>query len=81
MAGIRVRRAMHKQKGGEVSIPVPKSNQQIKGEVKKIIENGTYNLGIPVVSRDMLKLRVNKDGEVEKEVTKVSARKIPLKDI
>ena len=45
---MRIRGAMHKQKGGEVSIPVPKSNQKIKEEVKNIVESGKYNLGVPV---------------------------------
>ena len=78
---MRIRRAMHKQKGGEVSIPVPKSNQKIKEEVKNIVESGKYNLGVPVGESDMIKLRVSTEGEIEKRVLKVSGRRIPFKDI
>ena len=41
MAGIRVRRAIKKQKGQEISVPVPPSNEKVKAEVKKRIEDGT----------------------------------------
>ena len=81
MAGIRVRRAIKKQKGQEISVPVPPSNEKVKAEVKKRIEDGTYNLGVAVAPTEVIKLAVNVDGEVEKMRLELEARKIPLFDI
>ena len=81
MAGIRVRQAINKQKGQEISVPVPPSNEKVKAEVKKRIEDCTYNLGVPVAPTEVIKLAVNMDGEVEKMRLEIEARKIPLFDI
>ena len=81
ISGVRVRRAIRKQKGGEVSIPVPQSNDKIRAEVRRRIEDGTYNLGVPVAETELTKLTVNKDGEVEQKKIQLKARKIPLYDI
>jgi len=78
---MRIRRAIHKQKGGVVSVPVSRSNSQIRASIKTMIEDGRYNLGIPVVETEVVKLAVSNTGTVEKNQLNVHARKIPLMDI
>ena len=50
-----MRRALNKQVGGVVSMPVPRSNQQIRADIKQRIASGEFNLGTPVLDNRELK--------------------------
>ena len=45
------------------------------------IEDGTYNLGVPVVEREITKLVISQEGQVDQKKIQLRARKIPLADI
>ena len=77
----RVRRSLKRQKGGDISIPVPRTNTKIREDIKKMIENGTYSVGVPVVESELSKLGISSEGEVIQKKVIVQARKFPLKDI
>ena len=64
-----MRRTLKKQVGGAVSVPVPRTNQGIREDIKQRIASGQFNLGIP------------SEGNIEKKVCQVSARKYPLKEV
>ena len=80
-AEFRVRRALKKQRGGDISVPVPRTNGQIRADIKQRIANGTYNVGVPVVASEISKLAINNEGEVIQKKIDVNARKIPFRDI
>ena len=48
----RVRRALQKQVGGAVSVPVPRTNQRIREDRKQRIASGQFNLVIPVLGNE-----------------------------
>ena len=77
----RVRRALKKQVGGAVSVPVPRTNQRIRENVKQRIPSGQFNLGIPVLDNEYTKAVLTSEGNIEKKVCNVSARKYPLKEV
>ena len=79
--GFRVRRAMRKQKGGEISVPVMQSNKQLKQSIHEGIESGKFNIGEPVIEREITKLAINAQGEIEQKKCHLQARKIPFQDI
>ena len=76
-----MRRALKKQVGGAVSVPVPRTNQGIREDIKQRIASGQFNLGIPVLDNEYTKVVLTSEGNIEKKVCKVSARKYPLKEV
>ena len=77
----RVRRAIKKQNGRAVTVPVSRTNLKIRASIKEKIENGSYNVGVPVVETEISKLAINAEGEVVQKKVGVQARKIPFQDI
>ena len=76
-----VRRALKKQVGGAVSVPVPRNNQEIRRDIIEKITSGKCNLGIPVLDNEFTKVVLTSEENIEKKLCKVSARKYPLKEI
>ena len=72
---------MKKQVGGAVSVPVPRNNQEIRRDIIEKIASGKFNLGIPVLENEFTKVVLTSEGNIEKKLCKVSARKYPLKEI
>ena len=64
-----------------MSVPVPRSNQQIRTDIKQRITSGEFNLGTPVLDNEYTNVVLTSEGNIEKKVCKVSARKYPLKDV
>lgn len=62
-------------------MPVPRSNHQIRSDIKQRIASGEFNLGTPVLDNEYTKLVLTSDGKIEKKACKVSARKYPLTEI
>lgn len=79
--GPRTRRAIKKQQGGEISMPVHRPNSQIKQEIEDKIAAGHYNLGIPVLETEYVKLVITPEGKIEKRPCKLTARKFPMSEI
>ena len=79
--GFRVCRALRKQKGGEISVPVMQSNKQLKQSIHEGIESGKFNIGEPVIEKEITKLAINAQGEIEQKKCHLQARKIPFQDI
>ena len=76
-----MRRALKKQVGGVVSVPVPRNNKGIREDIKQRIASGQFNLGIPVLDNEYTKVVLTSEGNIENKVCKVSARKYPLKEV
>ena len=72
---------MKKQDGGEISMPVHRPNSQIKQEIPDKIADGQFNLGIPVLETEYMKLVITPDGKIEKHPCKLTARKYLLSEI
>lgn len=81
ITGFKVQQAIRKQNAGDISVPVARSKEKLKRSIKQYIENGTYNIGVPVVETQISKLSINKEGNVEQTKCNLQARKIPLEDI
>ena len=58
-----------------------RTNANIRASIKNLIENGTYNVGVPVVETEISKLAVSNEGQVIQKKIDVQARKIPFQDI
>jgi len=80
-SGKRIRRAIIKQQGKEISIPIPRANKSIQNDIKSKVASGEYNLGVPVLETNCTKLVLSANGEIEKKELKLSARKYPFSDI
>ena len=76
-----MRRAIKKQKGGAVAVPVSRTNAKIRASIKEQIENGSYNVGIPVVETEISKLGISNEGEIVQKKIDVQARKIHFQNI
>lgn len=76
-----MRRALKKQVGSAVSVFIPHANQKIREDIKQRTASGQSNLGIPVLDNECIKVVLTSEGNIEKKVCKVSARKYPLKEI
>lgn len=76
-----MRRALKKQVGGAVSVPVPQTNQRIQEDIKQRIASGQLNIGISVLDNEYTEVILTSEGNIEKKVCKVSARKYPLKEV
>ena len=60
---------------------MPRTNAKIRASIKSLVENGTYNVGVPVEETEISKLAVSNEGQVIQKKIDVQARKIPLQDI
>ena len=70
LTGFKIRRAIPKQHGGSITVPVARSNEKAKMNIKQSIEAGKYNIGVPVVDTEISKLSISKERNVEgKNVT------------
>ena len=76
-----IRRKLKRMLGGEISVPVPRTNTAIKNEFLKKIESGEYELGDIIVPRQYKKIVLTPEGNVEEETFTVSGRHLPLYDI
>ena len=66
--------------GGETSIPTSSTIAEINNEIKKRIENGTYNIGELITPKQFSRLTLNNDGTFLTESFSIEGRKIPLLD-
>ena len=57
------------------------SNKQIKQSIHEGQENGKFNIGEPVMEREITKLAINTHEEIEQKKCHLEARKIPFQDI
>lgn len=64
-----------------MSVPVSRTNAKIPASIKEMIENGSYNVDVPVVETEISKLAISNEGEVIQKKIDVQARKIPFQDI
>lgn len=48
----QVRRALKKQIAGVMSVPVPRTNQQIRVDIEQMISSGKFDLGTPVLDNE-----------------------------
>ena len=72
------RRQLLRGVGGEITIPVPRANHEIKELLKVKVKNV---LGELIVPRKYKKLVLQEDGTLKTEYFTVSGRKIPLSEI
>lgn len=79
--GVRVRRSLKKMKGGEISVPVQKTNHELRKAIKRKVASGEYDLGITVLETQHKKLKMNADGKIEERTSSISARKYPFQTI
>ena len=79
--GFRVHRATRKQKAGEISVSVMRLSKQLKQSIHEGIESEKFNIGEPIKEREITKLAINAQGEIEQRKCHLQARKIPLQDI
>ena len=54
---------------------VPRCNHQLRADIKERIASGKFNLGIPVFDNEYIKVVLTSEGNIEKKVCTVSARK------
>ena len=78
---IRLRRKRKRGPGGEITIPITASIAEINQEIKKRIEDGTYNIGELITPKEFSRLTLTKDGTFSTEPFFIEGRKIPLLDI
>ena len=64
-----------------MSVPVSRTNQQIRADIKQKISSGKFNLGTPALDNEYTKIVLTSEGNIEKKVCRVSARKYPLKEV
>ena len=76
-----MRRALKRQQGGAVLVPVSRTNANFRASSKTLIGNGTYNVSVPVVGNEISKLAVNNEGQVIQKKIDVQVRKIPSQNI
>lgn len=74
-----IRRAIRKQHGGNISVPVARSKEKIKMSIKQSIEASKYNIGVPVVDTELFKLSISKEGNVEEKNVTCRHIKFPFK--
>ena len=68
---------MRKQKGGEISVPEMQSSQQLMQSFHEGIESGNFNIKELVIEREITKLTINAQGEIEQKKYHLQARKFP----
>ena len=62
-------------------MPVHRANSKIRKEIMEKIAAGQFNLGIPVLETEYVKLVITTDGKIEKRPCKLTARKYLLSEI
>ena len=62
-------------------MPVHRANSKIRTEIMEKIAAGQFNLGIPVLEAEYVKLVITTDGKIEKRPCKLTARKYLLSEI
>ena len=77
----RVRIAMREQKGGEIFVLVMQSNKQLNQSIHEGTENSIFDTGEQTIDREITKLAINAQGEIEQKKYHLQARKIPFQDI
>ncbi|XP_022803764.1 uncharacterized protein LOC111341076 [Stylophora pistillata] len=75
------RRRQNRTQGGEISVPLPRTNDQIRETLRCKSESGEYILGEMIVPETYKKVVLDKDVTIKTELFTVSGRKIPLSDI
>ena len=75
------RRRLKRMFGGEITIPVPRTNRQIKDIIHQKIQTGEYTLGNMIVPREYKKLVITPEGNIVEKTFHVSGRHIPLTHI
>ena len=66
---------------GEITLPTPQTNDDLKKDLKLRIESGQYTVGEIIVPKKYEKLVVDKEGNVKMEEFVVEGRKRPLEEI
>ncbi|CAH3017290.1 unnamed protein product [Porites evermanni] len=74
----RPRQRLNKMLGGEIPVPTPKTNREIKETLTVNFEAEGYTIGELVVPKQHKKLILNSDGTLNEVLSTVSGRKIPL---
>ena len=69
---------MRKQKGGEISMPVMQSNKQLKQSIHEGIESGKFNIREPLIEREITKLAINAQGEIEQKKMPLASKENSL---
>ena len=67
--------------GSGISIPKPRTYEDIKKEINRKVESGEYMLGELVVPKKYKRLKIDDDGSIIEEDFTVEARKIPINEI
>ena len=67
--------------GGTISIPATSTIAEINSEIKKRVEDGTYNIGEHITPKQFSRLILKDDGTFLTESFLIEGRKIPLLDI
>ena len=73
--GPRICKARKKQEEEEISMQVNRANSKIRKDIMEKIGAGQFNLGIPVLEIEYVKLVITIDGKIEKHPCKLTARK------
>ena len=73
---------MRKQKGVKIFVPVMHSNKQIKQSIHEGQENGKFNIGEPVMEREITKLAINTHEEARRKKNAIwKQEKFPSKTL
>lgn len=76
-----VRKAKMKQVGGEVSMPVWQTNDQLRRNIREEIQSGTFVMGNAIIPREYKKYKLDGNGNIHLETFTVSGRHIPLLEL
>ncbi|KAK3700756.1 hypothetical protein QZH41_010938, partial [Actinostola sp. cb2023] len=77
----RIRRKKLRGLGGEISLPTPETNDELRDTLKLKIQKGEYTLGELIVPKKYKKMLIDKDGNIKSEEFTIQGRKIPLDEI
>lgn len=61
-------------------MPVMRSNMMLKKSIQEGTENGTFNIGVPVIEKEFTKLTINAQGEIDPKKSHLQVGKIPFED-
>lgn len=75
------RRRLNRMQGGEISVLLPRTNDQIRETLKSKIESGEYILGEMIVPQTYKKVVLTEDGTIKTELFTVSGQKIPVRHL
>ena len=74
-----MRRALKKQVCGAVSVPVPRTKQRIREDIKQRFASGQFNLGIPVLDNEYTKVLLTAEGNMKRKSVKFLPESTHLK--